>query len=47
MAMRDMVTINFILGSKNADVQAWGRERVAAIIDQLQGRLDGASSIGA
>jgi Ser/Thr protein kinase RdoA (MazF antagonist) len=46
MAMRDMVTIDFILGSKNANVQAWGRARVAAIIDQLQGRLDSAPPVG-
>jgi Ser/Thr protein kinase RdoA (MazF antagonist) len=39
MAMRDMATINFILGSQNANVHAWGHGRVAAIIDQLQGHL--------
>jgi len=39
MAMRDMATINFILGSQNANVHAWGHGRVAAITDQLQGHL--------
>lgn len=44
-AMRDMVNFNFILGSKNLNVQAWGRPRLGAIVDQLQYYLDGSPSL--
>jgi len=34
--MRDMVNVNFILTSKNASVQTWGRERLDQIIAYLE-----------
>lgn len=44
--MRDLVTLDFILGSTNAQVQAWGAVRVQTIFSQLQAYLDHASSFG-
>jgi len=41
MALRDMVILDFILRSKNPNVQEWGRSRVAPLIDQLRTHLDG------
>ncbi len=41
MSLRDMVTVDFILRSKNPNVQDWGRSRVGPLIDQLRTRLDG------
>jgi Ser/Thr protein kinase RdoA (MazF antagonist) len=45
-AMRDMVTMNFILDSKNATVHEWGKQRIAQIIKQLEAYLEGSHSIG-
>ena len=44
--MRDMVTINFILSSKNVSVQTWGRERLDHIIVGLEAYLEGSSDLG-
>lgn len=45
-AMRDMVNVSFILGSKNANVQAWGRPRLGAILDELRAYADGSPCRG-
>ncbi|APR75948.1 Homoserine kinase [Minicystis rosea] len=42
--LRDMVNFNFILGSKNANVQSWGRPRLSSMVDQLQAYLDDSPS---
>jgi len=39
--LRDMVIVNFILGSTNAQVQHWGPARVAGIMHDLEGYLAG------
>ncbi len=38
--MRDMVTANFVLTSKNASVQTWGRQRVEHIVAQVEAYLE-------
>ncbi len=40
-ALRDMVTLNFILGSNNATVQEWGSVRLKQIMTHLQEYLEG------
>jgi Ser/Thr protein kinase RdoA (MazF antagonist) len=40
-AMRDMVNINFILSSRNANVQSWGPARVDATLRQMEVFLAG------
>ncbi|WP_138500888.1 phosphotransferase enzyme family protein [Nostoc sp. PA-18-2419] len=42
-AMRDLVTLNFILSSTNSEVLAWGPPRVQSIMEQLNAYLDGSS----
>lgn len=39
--LRDMVIVNFVLGSTNAQVQHWGPARVAGIMHDLEGYLAG------
>ena len=34
--MRDMITVNFILSSKNASVHTWSHQRLAQIMAQLE-----------
>jgi len=41
--LRDMVIVNFILGSTNAQVQHWGPARVAGIMHDLERYLAGVS----
>lgn len=41
MAMRSMVTLDYIVRSKNANVQEWGWPRVGELIEQMQGHVDG------
>lgn len=36
LVMRDMTTVNFILGSSNASVQEWGDERIAQITRHMK-----------
>jgi Ser/Thr protein kinase RdoA (MazF antagonist) len=44
--MRDLVNVNFILSSKNASVQTWGRQRLRQIIAHLQASLKRSAAIG-
>lgn len=44
--MRDIVTLNFILGSKNASVQTWGSQRANQIFVQLEAYLEGSPVLG-
>ncbi len=41
IAFRKIVTLDFILRSKNQNVQDWGRELVGSLIDQLRNHLEG------
>lgn len=43
MAFRDVVLLDFILRSRNLNVQRWGRPRVASLINQLQSHLQEAT----
>lgn len=40
-ALRDLVTLNFILASHNATVQQWGPARVEQIMEHLRGYMEG------
>lgn len=40
-ALRDMVTLNFILESKNVSVQKWGKVRIEQIMLHLKGYIEG------
>lgn len=44
--MRDVVTANFILSSKNASVHTWGQQRLDQIIAQLEAYLAGSTDLG-
>lgn len=44
-AMRDMVNLGFILGSRNPNVREWGGGRVELFVAQLQSWLNGASPL--
>lgn len=43
---RDLVTLDFILRSSNAEVRAWGPSRIGPIMKQLCAYLDGSPSLG-
>ncbi len=40
MGLRDMVTLNFILCSRNPNVKEWGLPRIPTLIQQLQAHLN-------
>lgn len=40
-ALRDLVTLNFILASRNAAVQEWGPARAEQIMEHMQGYMEG------
>ncbi len=41
VVLRGMVIVNFVLGSRNPQVQKWGRTRISGILKQLDAYLSG------